>query len=49
VLCCSVRLCCKFPPWMMHGLYYRPRHFSNTYTNSMSLQVSNSFHIDRHP
>jgi hypothetical protein len=42
---CPLWACCKFPTWMMHGLDYRPRCFSNTYTNSMISQDPNLFHI----
>jgi hypothetical protein len=45
VIECPLWACRKFPSWMMHGLDYRPRRFSNTYTNSISSQVSNLFHI----
>jgi hypothetical protein len=40
VIECPLWACYKFPPWMMHGLDWRPRHFSNTYTNSMIPQDS---------
>jgi hypothetical protein len=40
VIECPLWACCKFPPWIMHGLDWQPRCFSNTYIKSMIPQDS---------